>query len=392
MRRGFALTLGALLVGCAAGLAVAQDGGSTTIAVTPTRVEFVGADGLAATREVRVSISGGRTGTVTLSMLDAVVGADGGRRNAPYGTSATSLQGALRVEPSTFDYTPDGTTQLFVARLTVDAAAVRVPRIGSLVAVLGPRGEPSATVVQQAGVAVEVLAAPDAAGLADLPPDALDVRIGELEVGDGNPYTPVGALLPDLPFVVGRGPLEVSTAVRNAGEVLLDTQVVYTFSRVSLFASLPIERLQPRPLLTLRQPPVYLLPGQRVADSTSTRPDTARFDATPFIGLFRVTAQATGTIAGTSVVSQVRTRTVLAFPVAESLVVAVGALVYRRVRSRNRRRARMAAIAASPARPATPPRPAPVRKEGLGEWWARRGRETAERMGEFPRDREDAPR
>jgi hypothetical protein len=417
MRRGLAAGLASLLAGGAV-LVTATPGAlaeSTTIAVSPTRIEFLGDEGLAATRRVRISITGGSAGTVLLSMRDAVADAGGTWQDAPYGTTAASLQPALTVAPTSFDYVPNGATQVFTADLTVDAARVTAPLVGSLITVLGPAGDPNATVVQQAGVAIKVVASPGAEALAALPDEDFSLELTRLEVGTGRPYTPLGLLLPDIPGVVGRGPLSLTATTWNRGAVLLDTRVTYTFTRVSPFAILPLDVFRPRPLVVLEQAPRYLLPGQGFADAASSRSggaasakDASTIDAAPFIGLLRVTAQATGTIAGRQVVSLVRTKTVLAFPWGESLVLLVAYGAVRRARSRVRRTARFDAIVGTRTRapsdePATRrprsepvPRRAPaapsVRKESLGEWWRRRGLETDRRMREAEGPREDARR
>lgn len=410
MRRPVALasglaSLGLLLAGVVGGLALAAEGDSVTVSVSPTRLEFVGAGGLASTQEVRVSVTGGGAGTVALAMQDGVVDDAGRWQDAPYGSTPDSLRGILTIDPKTFAYVPDGTTQTFVARLHVEATAVDRPLVGSLVAVLAPEGEPGATVVQQAGVAIRVLAAPADEAIAALPASAFDLRIGELAVGVGSSYSPLGAIAPDLPGVVGRGPLEVTAEVTNAGRIFLDAHVTYTFTRLSPLAVLS-ERFGGRPLIVLNQAPRYLLPGQRYDDATTTRPgegdEVERLDAAPFIGLLRVTAQATGTVAGRSVTSEVRTRTVLALPWAESLV-ALAALVVLRSskRSRGRRARRRAAeprdVTTQTA--PTPPTRQPSRREpkvaasrgGFAEWWIARGRETERRMADAAGERDAGP-
>lgn len=425
MRRSVALgclvlLLSGLIGGLAlvGGFALAAEGEAVTVAVSPTRLEFVGAAGLAATQEVRVAITGGAPGTVALGMRDAFIDADGRWRDAAYGSTVGSLKGILTIEPRTFTYEPDGGTQTFTARLRVDADRVLGPLAGSLVAVLAPTGEPGATVVQQAGVAIRILAGPTEETIAALPAEAFSLAIGELEVGGGSPFSPLGAVLPGLPGVVGRRPLGVSTSVRNTGTVFLDTHVTYAFTRLSPLAVLS-SRFGGRPHLVLNQAPRFVLPGQRYDDAATTRPgdpaDDERLDAAPFIGFFRVSAQATGTVAGRSVASEVRTRTVLVFPWAESLVGLASYVVLRSSKRSRRRRARrrgaphrdIPATGAShrdiptttaprattaprttttAPRATTDPRP-PATKVAFGEWWAARGRETERRMADAAGER-----
>ena len=57
--------LASSLLAIASGSMIAQ-AATTTIAVSPTQIEFIGPEGLAATRQVRIAITGG--GNVTLKL------------------------------------------------------------------------------------------------------------------------------------------------------------------------------------------------------------------------------------------------------------------------------------------------------------------------------------
>lgn len=421
MRRAVASLVGGLaLLLAATSLAVAAEGDAVRVSVSPIRVEFLGAEGLASVQAVDISITGGGEGTVSIAMLDAVLGDDDRWRDVGYGSTDSSLRGVLRIEPKTFDYVPDGATQTFTARLTVNPDAVTRPLYGSLLAVLGPAGATNATVVQQAGVAIRVVAAPDGGGDAG---EGLSIGIGDLAVSGGRGYTPLEAFLPDIPGVVGRGPLDVSVPITNTSGTIVDARVTYSFTRVSLLALLPGDLFEGRPLVVVNRAPRYLLPGQRAADLATTEAelDDGTLDATPFLGLLRISATATATIAGRTATSETRTQTVLAFPWAESLILLAGVVVTRRSKRRHvgrssHARRRLRVSSRTPRRPIADdetvdvsPReiaPEPTRRRvaaaspsrrsaGFAEWWVARGRETEARMsgaGQEGTDPSERPR
>ena len=111
-----------------------------------------------------VIVEGGVAGTLTLSMSDAAIDPDGGWLKAPYGSTAASLSGVLRIEPATFAYDPANGRQAFQAMLSVDPNQVTAPLYGSLAASVIPTPDPGAegaTVTAVAAVELQIVAAPE---------------------------------------------------------------------------------------------------------------------------------------------------------------------------------------------------------------------------------------
>lgn len=323
--------LGTILLGAFAIPASAAD--PITLTVGPGRIGFIG-DDLDVARDLVVAVTGGEESWITFEMLDVYVSQDGSRATAGYGTTPGTLAGAFAV-PERISYVPDGATQTFTVPLRVDPGAVIAPRAGVLTVLIGPKAE--GVLVQAAGVQVEIVAGPaGGAGPGAVAPGDLGLSLAGPTTTEGRPFTLIGALLPRLPWVIGRGPIEAQARVRNTGSTLLDVSVRYEFSRVSPLALLPIGALQGRPIVVVEQAPRFLLPGESFQDRAQSRnmQDGNAIEALPFIGLVRVTAVATGQVGDLSVMSETGSKMVLVFPWAEALVLAAAWLGVRRMRRR----------------------------------------------------------
>lgn len=327
-----AVFAGALLIIAGSDRLVAAQIPSLTLTVEPARLEFLGTgEG----QTVRVTVSGGSAGVVTLTLYDAIADAQGRWREEPYGTSDATLAGTLALSPTSFRYDPGDAPQVFEALARLPAGPVDRPRVGSLIVTVGPEITGGALVVQQAAVQVQVLATPDAVGVGVLPPGSFSLDVGDITVRQGRPFSPIDRLLPDLPRVVGRGPISTSVRVSNLGTAIVDARVNWEFDRVGplgLFSS----AINPTPYVRVGLSPRYVLPGQRFTSegSSTARFDAGPLDAMPFIGLVRIVAKVEATLGDVPVASGVATRTVFVFPWGEALAIGLVWLGVRRLRRR----------------------------------------------------------
>lgn len=330
--RAAAVVAGALcLVAMGAGLGSAQSP-NLTLAVEPARLEFFGTS---APQIVRITVSGGTGGVVALNLYDAVADAQGNWQDSPYGTSYSTLSGVLDLSPASFRYEPGNEPQVFEAVAVLPEGPVDRPRVGSLIVTVGPEVSGGGLVVQQAAVQTQVLATPDAVGVGVLPPGSFSLDLGAIDLTSLRPFSPLDRLLPDIPRVIGRGPVSTSVRVRNTGTAIVDARVTWEFDRVGLLGLLSSD-LDPTPYVRVGLPPRYVLPGQRVESegSSTARFESGPLDAMPFIGFVRVVAKVDATLGDVPVASSVRTKTVLVFPWAEALVLAAAWLGVRRMRRR----------------------------------------------------------
>lgn len=311
------------------------------LSVGPVRVEFTTDQG--GTRTVSAYVSGGVESSVAFRMYDAVPNPEGGWIRVRYGSTPGTLQGRVDIAPADFDYVPNGREQQFDAALTVAPATVSEPRWGVLVVFVEPKGTPAAgEVAARAAVAIQVVQLPEGGVV---PAADLGVELTRLKVTQIRQWTLVDRLLPDIPGVIGRGPVRIRALGRNTGSYFLDSQTTIEIARISPLSLLPFfsgSSADPRPVLTVNMRPRYVLPGQIFWDDmtsvlTGVRGQRA-VDSLPFIGFVRITATATGKLGPIEAEPSTISKTVLVFPWSEFLFVFVVFLVQREWRHRRGRR------------------------------------------------------
>lgn len=346
--RGFRGRLGLLILataGVAATATPAVAASPLSITVGPTRLEFI-EEAISSELEVVVVLSGGEAGTLTLSMSDAVIDPQGGWGKAPYGSGPNSLEGILTIVPAMFDYVPTETPQSFTATVSVDPSFVDRPRFGSLAAVVVPLEDDATqefTVRAQAAVEVQVLAAPSAAEIADLPAAEAALTLDTLRFFQIEPWTPVDRVFPDLPWVVNHGPAALEARGSNVGDLLLDTRVTYSFFRLSPLALVAGDGGR-QPVFTLGNRPRYVLPGATFVDTTTSLipvDGAPSVDSLPFIGFVRVSATVEGSLVGLEAEPVTISRTFLVFPWKEATFLFLVWLFQREWKHRKGRKAKL---------------------------------------------------
>lgn len=327
------------IAGAAFQAAPAMASEPATLTVGPTRAEFIG-EGLTGEVTVTVTVSGGVAGTLALTMVDAAIDPRGGWLTVPYGSTPQTLDGVLTFEPSSFAYVPDGDRQRFNTVLSVDPALVTAPLFGSLRATLEPDESSGGgiSLVTQGAVEIQVVAAPSAGSLEDLPAAAAALRLDDLSIFRPDPWTPIDRLFPDIPWLVNHGPVTVTATGANTGTLFLDSRVTYDFTRLSPLA---VVLGGDGPTFTVINRPRYLIPGSTFTDvmfSVIEIEGAPPVDAMPFIGFVRITATASGLLSGVEAEPVSISRTVLVFPWKEALFLFLVWLGQREWRHRRGRR------------------------------------------------------
>jgi hypothetical protein len=320
-------------------LGVASPAGAEPLELTvgPTRIEFLGDEGLYAAHTVTISLSGGSSGRVILELSDAVLDVEGGWRRVPLGSTGQSLVGVLKIEPTEFEYIPDGSVQRFEARVSVIDQDFVGARFGVLLAVLDPprAATSGASVLQRAAIETQVVVAPGS-GHALLPASRLDIDLIDAAVRQAAPWTLIDALIPDIPVVVGRGPAQIEATLRNGGDTVLDGWVEIGIARLHPLHMLRIWQA-PEPTYTIRGRPRYLLPSQESVDRHLSRlalEHGGSVEALPSFGFVRVTVTAHGELAGLRAEPVTRSFDRAIFPWSEGLVIGGGTLLLRSLRRR----------------------------------------------------------
>lgn len=313
MRRLLALV--AVLVVLALPVVAAAQEERTDVGFAVPRVELVGD---AAPTEVRFTVVGGSLTTVGLSLRDGAVDADGRGDVVDLGTTEDTLSGWVAVTPASFTRVGDTEAETFTATVGLLAGAVDRPRFGVLVAEVTEDG----AVV--ASSAIPVVAVPGEAAAAALPEGRFAVEVGDLGAR-AEAFTIVDRLVPDLPGVIGHGPLAVSVVASNVGTSIVDARVAWEYHRLGV---LDVFRDEAAPTLVDGSGPGLLIPGQVATLDASSRVtlESGPVDAMPIVGLVRVRATVTWDLAGVVAPrSAAVSRTVLVLPWSELLV---GALAW----------------------------------------------------------------
>ena len=281
------------------------------VSLEPSALALVGATG---PQVFRVTVQGGSAGTLSLSLRDAVVGADGAATDAPSGTSSDSLAGTLEIVPSSFDYLPTGEPIAFTGSVTLSAGAVDRPRFGTLVAELT-----SSDGAVVAASRVAVVAVPGARAIATLPEGTFAIAVDDLDLAP-EAFTFVDRILPDIPGVIGHGPLTTIATTRNVGTAAVDTRVAWEYHRLGLADLFSPES---QPTLSVGSGTRFVIPGEVAATegSSAITLDAGPFDAVPLVGFVRVRATVTWDLAGVAGSREGTTvsRTVFVFPWSEVL-------------------------------------------------------------------------
>lgn len=236
--------------------------------------------------------------------------------------------------------------QSFTANVSFDADEVDEPLFGSIVATFVPDATAGGDVALRVAVQMQVLAAPSADALDDLPRSGLALTMGRLTVRQQHPWTPIDAAFPNLPFLVDHGPVVVESQGMNVGDVPLDARTTFEFRRLNVLDLLPGRGTDREPVLTIHRPPKFVLPEQTITDSTSSVARTEggmSADALPLIGFVRVTARVEGELSGVEARPAALTRTVLVFPWSEATFLFVVWLFQREWRHRKGRKPRLGA-------------------------------------------------
>lgn len=293
-------------------LARAQEAspGGVSISIEPSPVEIVGGtDPL----DVSIRVRGGTAGVLRLRLVDAAGGGD------------DVVGRVLSVSPASFIYDPDAGDRAFIATIALVAGAPEEPIAAALVARLSSA---DAGGEEQASVTVPVIASADGDLAGSFAPGALRVAIDDLSF-EKAPFTIVDRLLPDLPGIVGHGPIGAVVTVRNAGSAVLEARVTWAYRRVG---PLDLFRGGEPPTLSYGGTSRLLLPGGTFTDDGSSRIDLSGgpFEALPLIGFVRVTATVDGGLEGATAQAVTGSRVILVFPWSEVLVASVAWVVYRR--------------------------------------------------------------
>jgi hypothetical protein len=282
-----------------------------SIRLEPSKVELVGDTG---PQVVRVTVEGSVAGTVVLSFRDAVVGADGVGTEAPFGTTADSLSGTVELLPPTFDSVPDVEPVAFTGSVALAAGPVDRPRFGTLVAELTtPDGAVAAS------ARIPVLAVPGARAIETLPEGTFAVTVDDLDLAP-QAFTFVDELLPDIPGVIGHGPLTTIVTTRNAGTAVVETRVAWEYHRLGLADLFSPES---RPTLSTGTGSRFLIPGEvgTAQGQSNLTLDAGPFDAVPLVGFVRVRATVAWDLAGVAGGAETTvSRTMLVFPWSEFVV------------------------------------------------------------------------
>ncbi|MFM8303252.1 MAG: hypothetical protein ACKOA9_02975 [Actinomycetota bacterium] len=324
---------------------------SLSLSVSPTRLELVAGQASAASRTVAIRATGGTPGTITVELRDAVIDGSGGWRLTTAGSTPNGLQDALRILPTSFPYDPAVGAREFRAAVSLVPSTLDRPRFGALVVTFVPaEGGGAGQVVVQGAVAMQVIAARNANELDAAARAAgtagLRLELDELSVRQDQPWTVIDAIVPNLPRLLGHGPATIHVRGTNSGDTVLDTRVVYRIFRRNPLGILPFVGTRDTPNLVVRQRPRFLIGGQELTDEISTRQRSGTAtvaDALPFIGIVRVEATLSGSIAGLRAAPVTRSRTFFVLPWAEIVVIVVayvGSRQWWRRRRRNRARSR----------------------------------------------------
>lgn len=284
-----------------------------SIRLEPSKLELVGDTG---PQVLRVTVEGSVAGTVVLSFRDAVVGPDGVGTEAPFGTTADSLSGTVQLLPPSFDYVPDVDPVAFTGSVALAAGAVDRPRFGTLVAELTtPDGAVAAS------TRMPVLAVPGQRAIETLPDGTFALTVDDLDIAP-QAFTIADQVLPDLPGIIGHGPLTSIVTVRNVGTAVVESRVAWEYHRLGLADLFSPES---QPTLSIGTGSRFLIPGEvATAEGQSNLTlDAGPFDAVPVVGFVRVRATVTWDLAGVARGDDQGTtvsRTLLVFPWSEVLV------------------------------------------------------------------------
>lgn len=293
-----------------------------TISIEPSTVELVGTAG---PQVVRVTVQGGVPGTLVLSLRDAVLGVGGAAIEAPLGTSPDSLGGLVEVVPPSFDYAPAAEPVTFTSGVALVAQSADRPRFGFLVAELTT---PDGAVA--AAVRIPVVAVPGERVVAELPAGTFGVAVDDLDIAP-EAFTIVDRLLPDLPGVIGHGPLTSIVTARNVGSAVVEARVAWTYHRIGLSDLFSPES---QPTLSYGSASRFLIPGEVASAEGSSvlTLDAGPFDAMPVIGLVRVRATVQWDLAGVASAPEPITvsRTLIVFPWSEALAALLAWAAWRR--------------------------------------------------------------
>jgi hypothetical protein len=295
---------------------------SPRLLVSAKMVELVtgNPDGVGATAPIRYWVEGDKPLTVSMELVDIVVVEDGTRAILPLGSTTHTLEGIISWPEADTEYVPTGRRQAFSVTLTATPSTPETIRYGGLKISMtdgnAPGGDVGVRTLYSIVTTVLVLPAGWQGGLpsASLPQMTFS-PVGISRVAEGSW---IDRVLPDLPWVITRGPVAASMSIANSSKTPGYSSTTWDFSH------------RAETLLRENSENRLVLPGQEVTESqvsASAVPGSRRVaNVLPSIGLVTVTAETKVTLAGQALDTSVRTARFLVLPWKEPFLLGLALL------------------------------------------------------------------
>lgn len=283
-------------------------------------IETAGGEGEATNRIV---VEAQESGSVTIVFDDVVLSPDGNWERVEFGTTPYSLRDLIEARPATIRYGSDvvGTRQTFEVMLRVRGSD-GLPRAGVVSYTFVPDSALAPAPGIRQGVAARVRLGEWPSDLEGIPA-AIQLSEVRLSRNRGERSGFIDRLIPDIPGVINRGPGVVSARTTNVGDVLVQSETTLRLIRLPWVAAVPFVRPQGLTVITYVDRPRLLLPTESATSSvrsTASLVEGDEVDRLPFLGLVRITAEATGHLGASRDEARV-SRTYLVAPWKEALVV-----------------------------------------------------------------------
>jgi hypothetical protein len=343
MKKAAAALTGLLLLFLTPGIASSETQAPKLTVLTSRIIFDKSSPDFQATKAVAINVSGSQRAIVKVYLEDKVVIENGSSVRLPFGSTESSLDGVMTIEPNQIDYIPNaaGSVQQFIVRVSVKPERITKPMQGEFLVTLTPTIAESgkgASFGQALAIGYTAVAVPT---VGEQSIYSLKIRNESLSVvNDGNKGL-LDLVIPDLPRLISSGPVTMKLSSQNSGDLPLDKRAIFKIHRINLFDLFSSE--EPEPYYTISGEPKLVLAGANFSSSYSSQikidngPDV---DSLPFIGLVRFEATAEGKISGLAADLENETivKYYLVFPWKLVLVVLVLALLFTYLRFRKKKK------------------------------------------------------
>lgn len=319
------------------------DGDSTTarLLVSPTPVE-IAASGKPASVSVEFWVEGQYPKTLGVEFVDLVIGENGSKSLLPLGATAHSLGSLVTLPDNLPTYFPDGSRQRFVIDITAPPFDLSRVHFGGLeISMSDPAsGDNAGPIRNTSSIVVTVVLVPeDWSGV--LPESSTPkLEISKLRLRPVGERGIIDRLIPDLPGVINRGPVELVFDVANESETpgYFSTDWVVSNSHEALLVRAAAPRL--------------VIPGDtmdsRLVSTTAVSGSAKEVNVLSGFGLHHAEARVTGSLSSVVFLEDTLETTFFIAPWKETLVAAAGVVLLVALGRRNPRLGNARKPAAAP--------------------------------------------